>query len=83
MHAETDDTKEGDPELVRIAEAHPGWKPWRSRLDDGEPGDWYATRKGRSLTPEEIYRGLESTLAADTPEQLVELIEAQAAKDIR
>ncbi len=75
-------TLEGDPDLTRIAAAHPAWKPWRSRLDDGGPGSYYATRLDRELSLEEISDGWVNTLAADSPEQLVELIEDQAAKDL-
>jgi len=59
----------------------PNWRLWRSRLDDGSPGSFYASRLDRQLSLEEISAGWASTLAADSPEELVGLIEAQAAKD--
>ncbi|GAB3279983.1 hypothetical protein GCM10027589_06780 [Actinocorallia lasiicapitis] len=77
MHAGTEKTGDaGD-----LQAGFPNWKLWRSRLDDGSPGSYYATRMDRELSFEEISDGWASTLAADTAEQLVELLQAQVAKD--
>jgi hypothetical protein len=52
----------------------PGWRLWQS---DG--GSYYATRKPRRLclTHEQLLAGFEMTLAADSPDALARLIDAQ------
>lgn len=46
----------------------PGWTVWRSKRDDNSPGEFYASRRGR-------------TLHASTPEGLAEKVADQERKD--
>jgi GAF domain-containing protein len=55
----------------------PAWKLWRSRLDDGGPGSFYASRLDRALKYEETEQGLAETLAADTAAELEQLLARQ------
>ena len=50
-----------------------GWVLWRS-----DAGAHYATRRGSRLTDKQIQTGLVMTLAADTPDELLQLLQEQA-----
>jgi hypothetical protein len=49
---------DGDADLIPLAETYTSWKLWRSRLDDGGLGSYYASRRGRTLKYEETEQGL-------------------------
>jgi hypothetical protein len=63
---------------IEDLKAHwPAWKLWRSRLDNGGPGSFYASRLDRTLTDQETHMGLAETLAADTAAELEQLLAGQ------
>lgn len=68
---------DGDADLIPIAETYTSWNLWRSRLDDGGHGAFYASRLDRILTDAETQQGLAETLAADSPAELEQLLAAQ------
>lgn len=68
---------DGDADLIPLAETYTSWKLWRSRLDDGGPGSYYASRRGRTLKYSETEQGLAATLAADSPAELEQLLAGQ------
>jgi hypothetical protein len=68
---------DGDADLIPLAETYDSWKLWRSRLDDGGPGAYYASRLDRTLKYEETEQGLAETLAADSPAELEHLLARQ------
>lgn len=53
------------------------WHVWRSTATDGTPGDWWATRRSRILTTDEMYGGLMHTLGEDTARELRAALNAQ------
>jgi hypothetical protein len=57
-----------------LAQAWPGWKIWASQPAD--VARLYATRRTR-LTDEQLARGLEATVDADTDDELVTALKAQ------
>lgn len=64
-----------------LAERYPSWSLWRSTLDDGGPGSYYATRMDRDLTDAETDDGFRQTLAADHVSELDEALAVQADLD--
>jgi len=53
-----------------------GWSFWRDQDDTGNPASWWASRQ-RLLTEHEMSAGLHHTLAADTVDDLLGLLEEQ------
>jgi hypothetical protein len=79
-----------DPERQDLGEIRararaefPGWSVWRARRHDGSPGSWCATR-ARTLSSEEVYRGLARTLMCDDFAELREelIIQAKSEKGL-
>ncbi|ADG86826.1 hypothetical protein [Thermobispora bispora] len=64
-------------DLEQIAAKYPGWVIWRGASEAG-PGAWYATRRGTSLSYEQLNAGLEQTVCGDDASALVVELERQA-----
>jgi len=68
----------GSPmDLEQIAARYPDWVVWRGASETG-PGAWYATRRGTSLSYEQLNAGLEQTVCGDDASALVVELERQA-----
>ncbi|GAA3523191.1 hypothetical protein FHR32_003691 [Streptosporangium album] len=61
--------------LEELAQDFPNWVIWRGRTSTGPEG-WYATRRGASLSEEELSRGMAETISGgDATELLTQLRE--------
>lgn len=67
----------GPMDLQEIAALYPDWVIWRGASESG-PGAWYATRRGTSLSYEQLNAGLEQTVCGDDASALVVELERQA-----
>ncbi|GAA2085988.1 hypothetical protein [Actinomadura alba] len=63
--------------LERLQDDFPGWHVWRARTATGEAGTWWATRRDRVLTTEEMRAGLAHTVAGDTADELRDALVGQ------
>lgn len=65
-----------DLDASHLEAGHPDFHVWRSRGDTVTAGAWYGTRRA-DLTPAMEAAGLQATVAADTGEELGELLARQ------
>ncbi|MEU9837495.1 hypothetical protein AB0D67_38670 [Streptosporangium sp. NPDC048047] len=63
--------------LEDLARDFPGWLIWRGRGSDGPEG-WYATRRGVSLSEEELNMGLAETVGGTDDAELLAQLREQA-----
>ncbi|MFI7044045.1 hypothetical protein [Streptosporangium sandarakinum] len=63
--------------LEDLARDFPGWLIWRGRGSDGPEG-WYATRRGASLSEEELNMGLAETVSGTDDVELLGQLQEQA-----
>ncbi|WP_406311888.1 hypothetical protein OHA77_24735 [Streptosporangium sp. NBC_01639] len=62
--------------LQELATEYPNWVIWRGKNSTGPEG-WYATRRGASLSEEELSAGMAETVSGDNAAELLAQLHEQ------